>query len=159
VFVVYEGEKISSVNAFLVLTTEQLVQATSDGVAKGVEEENHDFDEGGSEIGNLVFMFASRQGHGHDFCDHEYHDSGEKDGCPVGHNEMDDEGQGLKNDGVSDQESDQEEVVVVDHSQNASGQSLALFVFLLLHYLEVQDTEGVEADRHAGAEATSKGQD
>ena len=117
-FVVDEGEKISAVYSFLVLSAQQFIEASGHGVANWPERKYHPADQGGPVIGYCVLVGAGRVGHGHHFCHYQDHNSREEDGRPVGHESVDHQGQGFEDDGIADEEGGQEQVVVVDYSQN-----------------------------------------
>ena len=66
--------------------------------------------------------------------------------------------QRLQDNGIAHQKSHQEEVMVGNHWKNAASHLSLTLGLAFEHYLEVELTEGVETDSHAGTKTTSQSQ-
>jgi hypothetical protein len=131
----------------------QSIQSAGNRIAYQEKEFDQNIDEGSAIVGDDVLLRASGHRHWDYFSHDEDYDSTKEDGSPVRHDSVDDEREGLEHDSIAHQESGEEEMVITDDCQDALRHLFIVLVTALLHHLQLQDTERVEADGHAGAEA------
>lgn len=138
------------------LCAKKPIEPTSDWIANRPEELDHDADQRSSVICDNIFLRASRERHGDDFSDNKYNKSAKKNGSPIRHEKMNHQRQRLKYNRVSYQQSNKEEMMVVNDSHDSFRHLFALFIFALEHQLQIESTQRVKADSHARTKPSSQ---
>lgn len=119
----------------VMLGSQQVVEESGCRVGHDPEDFNQNWDDGACVVGDLDLVGTSAEGL-RDYLGHDQHQNCRSYNCqPIRHQEMDDQRQGLQGYGISDEESYQEEMVMLDHSKDAGCHLTLEFVLFALHHL------------------------
>ena len=122
-------------NFLIMIIPNKIIQQFGSRIPNDPEDSNHPVDDRAGIVGNHHLIGSRTNSLRDNLSNNKHEESCSNNGQPIGHETMDDEGQRFKGHCVGDQQSHQEQVVVVHHRKDPLGLLLFHLVALVLHHV------------------------